>query len=222
MKHKQTKKLFYGKWPYKVSYSIPGISVMRERDFTQIREYVKNPPDRMLRWRGSFIHDVTANKDNITSVIDFLETLPKERYQTRIETSNLDIYTDTDEVFSQAMLILPEKISSAYAPAPGTSDLLSNKKNILVKKFPENKFQHKVFLHPHKSSDITNKALIVKWIKSQDHLHITDSTAQWFITTNWNWDRRYIMAQNEQSLLMLKLRCGDLVGPVYDYKLVDK
>ena len=69
---------------------------------------------------------------------------------------------------------------------------------------------------------MTNKALIVKWIKSQDYLHITDSTAQWFVTTNWNWDRRYIMAQNEKSLLMLKLRCGDLVGPVYDYKLVDK
>lgn len=222
MKHKQTKKLFYRKWPYKVTYRIPGVSVLRERTLDQLQAYINDPPDRMLRWKGSFHTDIRLNSEVIIDMAYFLDSLPKEDFQIRLESAMLDVYTDKKELLQKLLTTHPDHITSVFSPAEGTEDLLKNRNVIIVNKYPEGRFKHKVFLAPHKIKDSQQKAETVKWIKSQSNLHITDTTAQWFIVTGWNWDRRYIMAEDEKSLLMLKLRCGDIVGAVYDYKVVDK
>ena len=221
MKHRQTKKLFYSKWPYKVTYLIRGISVLRERTLAQLQAYISNPPDRVLRWKGSFHTDIQQNSKIIIDMAYFLDSLKKDSFQIRIEANIIDIYTNNRDILDKLLKFYPEQISNVFEPAPGTENLLG-RKNIIVNKLPDNRFKHKVFLSPHKNINGVDKALIVKWIKEQSNLHITDSTAQWFIATSWNWDRRYIMAEDEKALLMLKLRCGDLIGAVYDYQVVDK
>jgi len=37
-----------------------------------------------------------------------------------------------------------------------------------------------------------------------------------------NWDRRYILVDNEKTLLMIKLHSPDAIGTVYKYEIVDK
>jgi len=44
----------------------------------------------------------------------------------------------------------------------------------------------------------------------------------WFIRTEWNWDRRYILVEDEQTLFMMKLRSAEVVGKTHEYQLVDK
>jgi hypothetical protein len=40
--------------------------------------------------------------------------------------------------------------------------------------------------------------------------------------TEWNWDRRYVLVEDEGTLLMLKLRNPEVMGSVYNYVLSDK
>jgi hypothetical protein len=51
---------------------------------------------------------------------------------------------------------------------------------------------------------------------------ISEVVKDWFIKTEWNWDRRYIFVEDAQTLLMLKLRNAEAIGRIYDYIIIDK
>jgi hypothetical protein len=40
--------------------------------------------------------------------------------------------------------------------------------------------------------------------------------------TDWNWDRRYVLVEDEGTLLLMKLKNSEVVGTVYNYVIVDK
>ena len=68
-----------------------------------------------------------------------------------------------------------------------------------------------------------DKRIYVEWIKGQhDRILISDAVKEWFVHTDWNWDRRYVLIEDSQTLLMLKLRNPEAIGRVYDYVISDK
>ena len=63
----------------------------------------------------------------------------------------------------------------------------------------------------------------LKWLSQQnDKVTCTDSIKNWFRKTTWNWERRYILVDDANTLLMLKLHSPEAVGTVYKYTLMDK
>ena len=73
------------------------------------------------------------------------------------------------------------------------------------------------------ANDPDEKIKYLNWIKGQgDKMSMSMSVRGWFLTTNWNWDRRYMWVEDEQSLLMLKLRNASVVGKIHRYALADK
>jgi len=50
----------------------------------------------------------------------------------------------------------------------------------------------------------------------------TPAVEKWFLITDWNWDRRYILVEDDQTLLMMKLRNADVVGKIYNFVISDK
>jgi hypothetical protein len=73
------------------------------------------------------------------------------------------------------------------------------------------------------AGDKEGKMQYVNWLKKQyPKVTCTEAVEKWFVTTDWNWDRRYILVKDESMLLMLKLRNPDVVGRIYNYQLCDK
>ena len=73
------------------------------------------------------------------------------------------------------------------------------------------------------SNDVEGKKKHIEWIKSQaPRITCTDAVENWFIKTDWNWDRRYVLVDSEQTLLMLELRNAAVVGRIYKYVVTDK
>ena len=67
------------------------------------------------------------------------------------------------------------------------------------------------------------KADFIDWLSSQNSkVRISDTVKSWFLVTVWNWDRRYMYVEDEQTLLMLKLRKNEAIGTIYNYVLCDK
>jgi hypothetical protein len=222
-KFKQTNRSFYGKWLYKATFSVPGISVLRTTYGNGLSDLLDSPPTRLTRYPHSYIHDAVRNKDTILKMAFFLDSYTADKYATRVERQRLDVYTNDQEFFKQITNEFSVRLVHAFSPAVGEEALLLNKKNILVKKYPHNRYRHKVFLSPHKIIDEDEKKDILKWISAQNG-KITVSTAvvNWFIQTKWDWDRRYVLVEDESTLLMFKLRCGEAVGRIYDYVISDK
>lgn len=157
-------------------------------------------------------------------MLDFLESYDSKLYFKRIETNIIDLYTNDINFYNNAYEHFESHVIYRSEPKNLGLDENSNADIIIVKKYPHGMYKHKVFLLPHKmQNNKEEKTKFVKWLQSQSpRVTCTNAISQWFLNTNWNWDRRYILVEDEKTLLMLKMRCPEAVGRVYNYKICDK
>jgi hypothetical protein len=67
------------------------------------------------------------------------------------------------------------------------------------------------------------KQKFLDWLIIQSpKITCTSAVQSWFMKTDWNWDRRYVLVEDEGTLLLMKLKNSEVVGTVYNYVIVDK
>jgi hypothetical protein len=224
-KFKITKRSFYGKWLYKVSLRMEGISFLRYTPLHEIENKILayiDDGDGVPNWQR-YMEKVANNKDNIIRLAMYLQQYEKSTYCLRCETDIVDIYTNEKNMFDTCVTEFDGLLRFAFSPDHNDISILQNHKNIVVKKYPHNKYRFKVYLKPHKNIDHETKKNFIKWLESQqEKITFSESVKKWFFNTNWNWDRRYILVDNDQTLLMMKLKNSDYIGSVYEYIVSDK
>jgi hypothetical protein len=219
MKSKKTRKKFYNKWLCKVTLSIEGIGIFRIYDLDSIRD--KLTVNDQYNYHAD---KAQKNKKIIIDLAELLKSFSRNQWAKRIEGSCIDIYTNEHVIYQSICDQFKEYAIHFFKPDPGSEEFLDDKKSILAKKFPHDRYRYKVYLLPHKmSKEIEEKNRYVTWIKKQiPQITFTESVERWFKETNWNWDRRYILVEDEKTLLMLKLRNPEIVGRIYNYVICDK
>lgn len=222
-KIKLTSRKFYGKWLYKISLRQAGCAIFRNYKFDYIKELCQSNTD--LGRPYSVHQKAYNNRENILRLCEVLEKFDPVIWTKRIENSNLDLYTNDINFYQTVSQEFQDTVLHQFEPDPSTVNLLTDSASaVAVKKLPHNRFQYKVYLLPHKmSGDREGKEKYIEWLKNQgDRVTCTPAVERWFIKTDWNWDRRYILVENESMLLMLKLRNSEVVGRIYNYVLIDK
>jgi hypothetical protein len=223
MKLKTTKKKFYNKWLYKVTLNLGGAGIFRIYDLNTIEDLCsnKNVTKYVPKWVEG---DISKNKGIILDVVKFLKAYDSSSWTKRIERKDLDLYTNDPEFYKNILKDFDYIITQAFEPDEKHKDLLETAGTIVGKKLPHGRYRHRVYLLPHKmAGDIDAKRRFVSWLKSQQsRITCTDAVERWYLATDWNWDRRYVLVEDEQTLMMLRLRGGDAVGKVYNYHICDK
>ena len=222
-KIKLTSRKFYGKWLYKISLRQAGCTIFRSYKFDYIKELCQGDSDSVRPY--STHQKAYANRESILRLCEILEKHDPKIWTKRIENSNLDLYTNDLEFYQQLSEEFQDIVMHQFEPDPTTVDLLNNSSSaVAVKKLPHDRYQYRVYLLPHKmAGDKEGKQKYIDWLKNQgDRVTCTPAVENWFIKTDWNWDRRYILVENESTLLMLKLRNSEVVGRIYNYVLSDK
>jgi hypothetical protein len=217
MKTLTTNKKFYNKWLYKVSFNAPYSNLFRIYDFDKIKKLCDSDQDDMLRWLSA---SVKSHKDQILPLIDYLETVDPKAWTKRIETRQIDFYTNEPSIYEDLSEKFYDQVIHRSAPSGQTLE----SKTILTPKLPHGKYQFRVYLQPHKlKNDPDGKQKYINWLIGQSpRITCTDAVQGWFMKTEWNWDRRYVLVEDEGTLLMLKLRNPEVMGSVYNYVLSDK
>jgi len=222
-KTKQTSRKFYGKWLYKVSLSLEGCSLMRIKTLDEIETFcLGEEPGKHLysSWQRAW-----NNRDNLLEFISFLKLYSKDLYSVRIEGTFIDVYTNDKTMYESISSTFEATLKHRFQPSEATIDLLNSNQNyISVDKLPKGRYNYRVYLLPHKmAGDREGKEKYLDWLKKQDgKVTCTSAVERWFIRTDWNWDRRYILVEDEATLLMLKLRNSEVVGRVYNFVISDK
>jgi len=222
-KTKITKRKFYGKWLYKVSVSVPGVAILRSKLPSEAIEFLSIPmPENS--YRHSLIVKAHTNSDSLTKLFKFLEPIAADEWSKRIETNQFDFYTNSKSLYEQFCKKFASILVQNFEPEEDNLELLKNQYTIIVKNLPHNKYQYKAFLKPHKmKGDIDAKHKYLQWVEMQgDKIRLTPIVKEWFIKTEWNWDRRYLLVEDTPTLLMLQMRSGEAIGKVYEYVVVDK
>jgi len=202
MKLLTTKKKFYNKWIYKCSFCFPGTKFLRFELFV----------------------NTDANSD-IGKLSELLDLYIKDSdYYLRVEGRICDVYCNDINIFNHLKTLAGKGLISCYSPSDENIERLKNNNRvILCKKLPYDRYNFKIYLQPHKVKDFDEKKQYIKWLESQSpKILISENTKKWFIRTQWNWDRRYMYADNEQTLLILKMKNGQAIGKIYSYEVCDK
>lgn len=225
-KQKVTKHKFYNKWFYKITLNVQGIGILRTRSSNDILNFfqeAKKQHNNRINHISTF-RKALNNEETITEICLFLNDIKNVEWNKRIEGNSVDFYTNDESLYQQFCNKFYNIVTHHFEPDPYTLDLFKNQYTIVANKYIHNKYKFKVYLCPHKlKKDIDAKSSFLGWIDNQkDKILISEVVKTWFINTEWNWDRRYILVDNEQTLLMLKMRNSDVVGKVYEYVISDK
>jgi hypothetical protein len=219
LKANTTTRKFYNKWLYKVTLNIPGVAIFRQYGLEQIP---------LLNFAGqkhshSIMGRAALHKQELIALSVFLSKWDSELWAKRIEYNSVDLYTNDKKMYEELSLNFEEFVSTRSEPNECDLDILEHTGSIIVKKLPHDKYAYKAFLLPHKLKDRQDKREYVDWISGQsDRILISDVVKEWFVKTDWNWDRRYVLVEDSQTLLMLKLRSSEALGRVYEYVISDK
>ena len=224
-KSKPTKRKFYGKWLYKITLCIPGIGSIRYKSIDDFIDFIINRKRNGLHYyiSSSTVQKIQNNSKMILSFLKTLQAIPEDQWGKRIECDNIDVYTNNKDLFDTLSQSFENETVHRFEPA-GDPNLLSSDGICVVKHYPYHQYQYKVFLQPHRfNGDAERKKSFIDWLDTQgDKVHISQAVKDWFITTNWNWDRRYMYIDNEQTLLMLKMSESQALGRIHKYVLLDK
>lgn len=219
---KSTNRKFYNKWLYKITVKINGASVFRY-DLSKVEDFYSEDRKDVghWTWQNRSLHE----KEFIMDLVNFLQSKDKTTWSKRVERHYVDFYTNDQTFFDELSVIGNERIIHRFQPTANSVEILEDSAtNVAVVKYPHDKYKHKVYLLPHKMKyDKDGKEKYIEWLKRQSpKVTCTPAIEKWFISTDWNWDRRYILVEDEAMLLMLKLRNPEVVGKVYNYILCDK
>lgn len=219
---KSTSRKFYNKWLYKITVQLNGASILRY-EFDKIESLLSEDKGNVGYW--TWHGKAMAEKDFIMKLVDFLQFKDKNLWSKRVERNFADFYTNDKNFYNDLSELVSDRIIHRFAPEEGSIDILNESSTtVAVKKLPHDRYQYKVYLLPHKMKfDKEEKQKYVNWLKRQvPKLTCSEAVEKWFVATDWNWDRRYILVEDESMLLMLKLRNSEVVGRVYNYVLCDK
>lgn len=221
-KQKTTNKKFYGKWLYKVTILIPGARVVSYKDYDDLKNFLLgSTPNEYPHY--SVMYKAWNNRFQLLNLLESINSVPADQYAKRIESNFLDLYTNDVTIFEHFKSRFSHNIRHIFIPS---DRLLSNQCSdvVVANQLAHNRYRYKVYLKPHKlKGDREGKLSFLTWLDTQsDRVRISQSVRTWFLNTDWNWDRRYMFVEDEQTLMMLKLRSSEAVGKILEYVVDDK
>lgn len=182
--------------------------------------WLDSPDSNKTRPTFSVESRVLLNK-NFRRLTILLKDTDPEIFSKRIERDQLDIYTNDVDFYNIVIAEFHHIINCCYAPSTDLVDILE-KNVILSSKKAYDKYSYKAYLLPHRANK-DDKKQYLNWLDTQgDRIKISDTVKNWFVKTNYNWDRRYMYIEDEKTLLMVKMRNPDVLGRVYEYHVIDK
>lgn len=226
LKIKKTQRKFYGKWLYKASLRLEGCALFRYKDLLEVIDFCNQETlsSQNEKSRYSTQGKAWANRANLFKVTSFLSRYPADTWSKRIETDIFDLYTNNEEMFNSCCTQFSSLIRSCSAPSKEEISLLNSPYTILANKLPHNIYRYKVYLTPHAvDTDVTVRTQYIKWLEEQEpRIKISPAVKDWFLKCHYNWDRRYLLVEDEQTLLILKLRDSSAIGQTYKYVVAKK
>lgn len=220
---KITRKKFYNKWLYKITFNLPGFRIFDHKE--NVKTVFEDTIDIFELPPYGYFRESFRNREYLLDFYNFFKSYDKTSYARRVERNIVDIYTNDLDLFKKILFEFQDLVKAKYEPSPDLASLEALDKNMIsAKKYPYGKYKFKVYLKPHKMrGDKESKIEWIKWVRlQQSKISLSDSTEKWFVNTDWNWDRRYMYVDNEKTLLLLKLRNSEVVGAVHEYYITNK
>ncbi len=201
---------------------MPGIAMLRMKGMESTVEFLSVDQDEHTL-KFQYLRQAHTNKEDIIDLCQYLLKQDANSWSKRIESSMIDIYTNDSKIFQDLLDKFPHILRSSSQPDTSRAQEYEDQHHIVCEKLPHGRYKYKIYLKPHKlKNDKQAKKEYLAWLDNQSNVLISNAVKKWFLDTDWNWDRRYILVEDHKTLLLLHMRNAEVMGKVYEYVLSDK
>lgn len=208
----KSNKLFYSKWPYKISCVIKGAWIIRALKFNIDNE--KNIINNIY---------IQRNNVNVDELINFLnrtkDFLKNENVKIRIHSSCIDFYFLTKAESDNFITVSQKYISCITEPENDNhlKFLLENQDYNICNKLPHGKYKFKVIF---KDMPDSVRTQLISWAEkySNDDIYIIKSTRNHFKSLKHHYGTHYFYVKDRPMITMINLIAGGYVSKTEEFR----
>lgn len=222
IKIQKTKKLFYEKYPYKITCQLVGVSYIR----SYIQKHVKYVALPNFRIHLSYVNIKRYRNHQID--IDLLEEFcincsnifTDKNIRIRIEHNIIDFYVQDADLFNDLTTKLSKYITVITKPESDKllEKLLEHKRHVFCDEYPHGKYKFKVILRP---MSYTEKLNLIKWAEKyqNNQIYIPQYVEEFLNGRKLYYDNPYFYVEDEKTLMMVAMAAGNGIRRTEKYIL---
>jgi hypothetical protein len=208
MQYKQTKKLFYGTYQYKLVLVCVGAGWFRNKDWDYTAnmlskvDIAKNAAQHahLSRYNGVVIR----TKEDLDYALNLLKVLRKlDDIDLRVESPWISLYTNTEKNIDVVTKIDESRIKYVCVPTKGSN--LQEGTIIL----PKVDFEYRVTM----GRTLQNYSTFVNWADTSTKLKLT-KTCRKQLSSPSSWGGSYFYVTGDKNLMMTKMHLGGTIAKI--------
>jgi hypothetical protein len=208
MQYKQTKKLFYGTYQYKIVLVCAGAGWFRNKDWDYaasmlgkvdlVKNSAQNPS--YTRYTGTSI----KTKEDLDYALDLLKVLRKmEDVDLRVESPWISLYTNTEKNIDKITKL--DNVRIKYVSVPAKDTTLEAGTVIL----PKVNFDYRITM----GRTLQNHNTFVEWADTSAKLKLT-KTCRKQLSSNGSWGGSYFYVTGDKNLMLTKMHLGGTIAKI--------
>jgi hypothetical protein len=204
----KTNKLFYGKYPYKVTCRIQGAHYIRTYGLTYFQLHY--PSIRVGREKIS--------DDLVEFITNAQHYIANEKIKKRIESYFIDFYLETESEYREVQTRLAKYLVRVVEPdnEEQLKTLLENKKYNLCNKLPHDKYRYKVTF-----KDMPPKVRndLIAWAEqyNNEDIYVTESTRRHFKSLKYHCGSHYFYVKDSKMIILIAMAASGYIRRTDEY-----
>jgi len=204
----KTNKLFYGKYPYKVTCRIQGAHYIRTYGLTYFQLHY--PSIRVGREKIS--------DDLVEFITNAQHYIANEKIKKRIESYFIDFYLETESEYREVQTRLAKYLVRVVEPdnEEQLKTLLENKKYNLCNKLPHDKYRYKVTF-----KDMPPKVRndLIAWAEryNNEDIYVTESTRRHFKSLKYHCGSHYFYVKDSKMITLIAMAASGYIRRTDEY-----
>lgn len=214
LKKQKTNKLFFGKYPYKISTRVLGGNLIRIRG-------IQGTKHLCTTVHATTLYHREIDKPKLLNYINILEKFLNQDLKVRAESNTVNLFTEDKNLYKTLQKELAEYI--VFISEPRTNEelklLQTNKKYIICDELPKGKFKFKVTLRLKIPANVRKNlaAWLLKY--SDSSIDLTPSNLELLQSGRAWWKECPIYVADDKMLTLLTLASGGYLRKTEEFVL---
>jgi hypothetical protein len=221
----EVKKLFYGKYLFKIKFYCPGSRTVYAKDFASILEQIelrKKQQERNYNWGGSWLalHDSVKLENHCKpDQLEFFRLLNLDKKNKniflRIEEPDITVYSnDEAALYDLTTKNYPERLLEIHKPKSKNAEEILLKGEIIVSS--DFKYNYKIFLKSQIFDNLeTKKLLLSKFDLLDELLLVPDGVKRSLIDNKMYFSGGYFYCKNLETASYIKLIFPTMISSIF-------
>jgi hypothetical protein len=219
----EVKKLFYGKYLFKIKCYCPGSRTVYAKDFNSMLEQIEiRKKERNYNWGGSWYSlqdSSTLEKHCKPDQLEFFRLLNLDKknknIQLRIEEPDISLYSNNESILYDIVAKnYPDRLLEIHKPKSKSAEEILLKGEIIVSS--DFKYNYKIFLKSQIFDNLeTKKLLLSKFDLLDELLLVPDGVKRSLIDNKMYFSGGYFYCKNLETASYMKLVFPTLISSIF-------